>query len=773
MSFRPHLTTWLTFTFIVLACSPFPTRAATIYVNASANGANNGGSWADALRSLEDALASAGLGDEIWVATGTYRPENNIEPPDPRAITFLLPDGVAIYGGFAGHEVARDERDWNANETILSGDIAGDDLQEEASNCCLPHDGAGCDQAACELQVCELNPACCTGQWDYPCVASALQLCNLCSGVGNASDNSYHVLTALNNVHGSILDGFTITSGYAFGEFIHNAGGGMRCQSASPTIRNCTFVRNSAYAGAGAFHNFAGSPVFENCKFVANYCQGNGAAFATGTTPNVPSSPHFQGCLFKGNFSIGASGIYATGPGDITVVDSVFEGNRAALVSGAIAMNVDEEAEGHIINCIFRNNWAGAYGGALGTNNIGVLWATNCIFTGNQSSRGGALTDSGTAVLFNCTLASNSAAEYGGAVFGEHGGTTIANSILWDNHDSGSNLESAQVRVHNGTPDIDFSCIQGWSGQWGGQHNTSVDPQLVDVDGIDNTIGTADDDVRLRRGSPSVDAGNNNLVTADILDLDHDADSTELTPIDFAHHERFQDDPDVADTGIGFAPIVDRGALEFGFVDCNENGIADDLDVMMGNSADCNENLIPDECENPDCILFSEPPDGSVDARYPTSTGGMLPESWRIVKLTFSDDPTPLSPGAFDVEVVPPGEVPVVESLVVDGLEVTLTLDRPIRPGAWTIITHRTSGTSAQIGFLPGDVNGDGTSSPHDILRLIDNLNSIGNPLPLWSADVNGSGDLTPADIVREIDILMNCDRFGCWLYESLPYLGE
>ena len=41
----------------------------------------------------------------------------------------------------------------------------------------------------------------------------------------------------------------------------------------------------------------------------------------------------------------------------------------------------------------------------------------------------------------------------------------------------------------------------------------------------------------------------------------------------------------------------------YAVVDCNANGVPDDLDIAVGSSLDCNENLIPDECE---LVLWQE-----------------------------------------------------------------------------------------------------------------------------------------------------------------------
>ena len=86
-----------------------------IYVDNDATGDNDGTSWTDAYVDLQSALKGAFPCDQVWVAEGTYIPEN--EPND--IATFRLVNAVGVYGGFDG----TDERDWLNNETILSGYI--------------------------------------------------------------------------------------------------------------------------------------------------------------------------------------------------------------------------------------------------------------------------------------------------------------------------------------------------------------------------------------------------------------------------------------------------------------------------------------------------------------------------------------------------------------------------------------------------------------------------------------------------------------------------
>jgi hypothetical protein len=98
-----------------------------VYVKCSAAGANSGGNWYDAFTDLQDALALAGSGGEIWVAQGTYYPGTS------QSATFTIPAGAAVYGGFYGNESSLEQRAPSTYVTVLSGDIDAAGL--DAGNC--------------------------------------------------------------------------------------------------------------------------------------------------------------------------------------------------------------------------------------------------------------------------------------------------------------------------------------------------------------------------------------------------------------------------------------------------------------------------------------------------------------------------------------------------------------------------------------------------------------------------------------------------------------
>jgi hypothetical protein len=114
-----------------------PSSAKVIYVDVNAPGPTHDGlSWENAYQYLQDALAdanSAAKPVEIQVAQGIYTPDSNSADPNGsgnRTATFQLINGVTIQGGYAGFgEPDPNERDIELYESILSGDLAGNDVE--------------------------------------------------------------------------------------------------------------------------------------------------------------------------------------------------------------------------------------------------------------------------------------------------------------------------------------------------------------------------------------------------------------------------------------------------------------------------------------------------------------------------------------------------------------------------------------------------------------------------------------------------------------------
>ncbi len=101
---------------LVASAAAYP---ATYHVKPTGNDASSGLSWNEAKATVAGALAVANEGDRVWVAAGTYH--ERIRNRTSGGISI----DVALYGGFAGTEIALEQRDVAANPTILDGDSAG------------------------------------------------------------------------------------------------------------------------------------------------------------------------------------------------------------------------------------------------------------------------------------------------------------------------------------------------------------------------------------------------------------------------------------------------------------------------------------------------------------------------------------------------------------------------------------------------------------------------------------------------------------------------
>jgi len=328
-------------------------------------------------------------------------------------------------------------------------------------------------------------------------------------GFANNGDNARHVVTAPTGTTATaILDGVTVTAGHAEGATNRQrSGGGLHIDTtSSPTIIDSTFAGNAAdlYGGGASTRSFSSTPTLTRCTFVGNHAdQGGGGMY------NLQSLPRITCCRFLSN----------------------------TASQGAGMMNHDD-ADAVLTNCLFAGNAATTNGGAI--SNLTDIYAT----------------------ISSCTFTNNSAGTSGGGLYNNSNGSPrVRNSILWGNTDAGGSDASAQMHVGNGSPILDFCCVQGgWAGA--GADNLALDPLFADADGPDNDPDTvADNDYRLTSGSPAVDAGRSWLSPADVTDEDGDGDQTELIPVDLVGIARFADEMATPDTGCGVF-IIDVGAFE-------------------------------------------------------------------------------------------------------------------------------------------------------------------------------------------------------------------
>jgi len=402
-----------------------------IYVDVDAKGVNDGTSWADAYKYLQDALADANSSPkpvEIRVAQGIYTPDEDTLHPDgtgDRTATFQLINGVTINGGYAGFsEPDPNARDVELYETILSGDLNGNDVEPND-----PYDLL-------------MEPS--------------------------RADNSYHVVTASQVDETALLSGFTIIAGNANASwhFFNEVGGGMFVYEANLTVNDCTFRSNFARYG-GAMCNEGSSLTLTNCQFVGNsarhdlpYYYGVGGGFCG----FWDSFTKLSNCVFANN-SAELGGGFDTG-GEATIVGCEFYANSAFLGGGMWCDIAD------LRDCTFTSNYAYGGGGIFISNDT-IL--TNCIFSGNIAWRAaGASAEDCDVALTNCTFVGNLAYGLAG-IWNDEGRTTVTNCILWGNMDNWGMDETAQIATADPAV-INYTCIQGWTGTLGGTGNTGADP---------------------------------------------------------------------------------------------------------------------------------------------------------------------------------------------------------------------------------------------------------------------------------------------------------
>jgi hypothetical protein len=295
----------------------------------------------------------------LWVAAGTYQPTGGTD----RSVSFVLRPGIELYGGFGGGETERSQRDWQANPTVLSGDIGRR---------------------------------------------------------GEIADNAYHVLIGADQ---TVVDGFVIRDGNADGRTYDAKGGGMvnyrRSPQAgpmvaptgvSPTIRNCLFTHNRGLEGGAVYNYDRGTPVFSDCRFVENFADYGGAI-----VDRVGVRSTISGCVFENNRARWRAGaVYLDYGARPAFTDCRFAGNRSDCHGGALAaVSRASQLEATIAifkSCTFAGNHAQRLGGAIADFDNSILGLDRCALSDNQAGQGGgaiAIQSRARAVLLDCDLSGN------------------------------------------------------------------------------------------------------------------------------------------------------------------------------------------------------------------------------------------------------------------------------------------------------------------------------------------------------------------------------
>ena len=171
-------------------------------------------------------------------------------------------------------------------------------------------------------------------------------------------------------------------------------------------------------------------------------------------------------------------------------------------------------------------------------------------------------------------------------------------------------------------------------------------------------------------------------------------------------------------------------------------------------------------------LVDSLPADNSIDARQPLDPSGSVAAGWQAIDVEFNQDPGGQA-DAEDFAITQEGTAgSAPQVLYVSAVETTtvrVVLDEEISPGAWTTITHVPTGSSVRLGYLPGDVDGNGQVSGTDITTLIDVLAGAETSLPMWSTDIDRSQSMDPADLLRLVDVLNGAGNLDEWLGAQLP----
>lgn len=417
---------------------------AVIRVKPTGSDSNDGSTWALAKQTVGAAITAAVSGDEIWVAAGTY------------GVALTLREEVALYGGFAGTETLRTQRNWTANVSTLDG--------QQAS--CVVTVPSGCTTATV-IDGFTITRGLSTSGGGIYCDGSSPTITNCTITANTAGNGSGGGIACVAGSTASITY-CQITGNHARGQsWTENDGwsdicvgsggngGGIYCNASSPSIAKCTISSNDSNASGWT------SVTGPSCDQGTSVGSGGGIMCSGGAAPTI------TGCTMSNNQAHGwATSVYA-GPPYSRWIDLGIGGN-----GGGIYLEVCSPT---VTSCTLSNNRANGwvqtgsigqgYGGGIGCSSSSAT-VKRCTITTNRAFYGGGLHiwGGGPSILSN-SISSNTAlaqdiyteaghiatGALGGGVYCMSSAATIANNAIRSNTASGSYNDGSGQKVWIGT----------------------------------------------------------------------------------------------------------------------------------------------------------------------------------------------------------------------------------------------------------------------------------------------------------------------------------
>lgn len=326
------------------------------------NGTGDGTSWDDAsanLQAMIDELAESGDGQpgEVWVAAGEYEPLTQLIPGTSHTASFRMRNGVSVYGGFAGGESSKTERDkvadgmpWQfVNKTILSAAYYSADNLEFSNNkwtttsdsrhvvWFAPMDGEADFTLPTYLDGVTVRGGYAqggTGLDDFKTDRGA--------GVYMDGENTYLVNS-------------TVTECYATGN-----GGGVYLRGGR--VQTSLIYNNNADQGGGAVY-VDGQGLVHRSMLANNSARNGAGAYLNHTEGTAPEYLVVSTCVVSNNTSTGNGAIYCNGGG--VLLQNTIVNNRCVTATDLTDPNASQtgglylNGYGLVVNSVIWNNRMG------------------------------------------------------------------------------------------------------------------------------------------------------------------------------------------------------------------------------------------------------------------------------------------------------------------------------------------------------------------------------------------------------------------------------